>query len=344
MKRYLSLLLLVALSAALAACGGGGGGGSSSSLGSGDVAVVGDTHVTTGQFAAMMASAEASYKQQGQPFPKQGSTSYQAIRSQAVTLLVQQAERADEAKKEGVSVSDSDVDKRLAQIKKQFFKGDEKKYEAELKKAKLTDATFRKDIKQQLVEEKLYAKITKDVKITDAQVRQYYNTHLSQYEQPRDVEYMLIKKKSLAFKLYTELTQHPDQWCADAKKYSGDPSTAKKCGKATFSKGQTVGAFDNVLFTQKAVNVIHPPVYDATSYKAYFLVKPLSPLKTQSLKQVSASIRQQLLQPAKSDAISKWTQGISKQFCSGSRIKYQVGYAPSPDPCTTATTTNTTTT
>jgi len=343
MNRFPYLLPLVALTAVLAACGGGGG--SSAKLASADVAVVGSTHVTNADFQAMMASAQASYKQQNQAFPKQGTSSYQQIKSQAMDLLVQRAERDDEAQKQGVSVSDADVQKRLTQIKKQFFKGDETKYQAELKKAKLTDATFRKDIKQQLVEERLYNKITKNVKVSDKDVAAYYAAHISTYIQPRDVEYMLIKKKSLAYSLYNALKKNPSVWCADAKKYSGDPSTAKKCGKATFSKGQTVGAFDNVLFTQKAVNVIHPPVYDATSYKAYFLVKPLSPLKTASLKQESTAIRQQLLQTAKSDAINAWSKTIQKQFCSGSKIKYQVGYAPSPDPCTTLTTsTNTTTT
>ena len=34
---------------------------------------------------------------------------------------------------------------------------------------------------------------------------------------------------------------------------------------------------------------------------------------------------------------------LTKDFCTGSKIKYQVGYTPSPDPCT-ATTTNATTT
>jgi hypothetical protein len=35
---------------------------------------------------------------------------------------------------------------------------------------------------------------------------------------------------------------------------------------------------------------------------------------------------------------------VQKAYCSGSRIKYQVGYTPSPDPCTALTTSNPTTT
>ena len=43
--------------------------------------------------------------------------------------------------------------------------------------------------------------------------------------------------------------------------------------------------------------------------------------------------------------MSDWVAKITKQFCNGGKIKYQVGYQPNPDPCTAlATATNTTTT
>ena len=41
--------------------------------------------------------------------------------------------------------------------------------------------------------------------------------------------------------------------------------------------------------------------------------------------------------------MTDWVSGLTKSFCSGSKIKYQVGYKPSSDPCA-ATTTNATTT
>jgi hypothetical protein len=348
MNRFPTLLLLVALTAALAACGGSGGGGSSSKLAADDVAVVGTTHITHAQFNAMMASAESSYKQQGQAFPKQGTSAYQSVKSQAVTLLIQRAEREDAATKLGIVVSDAAVSKRLATIKQQYFKGDEKQYKAQLAKAKLTDASFRQDIKQQLEEEKLYASLTKNVKISDATVAAYYKAHIAQYKQAasRDVQYMLIKKKALAYSLYSALKANPKLWCADAKKYSGDQSSAGNCGKATFTQGSTVGAFNTVLFSEKT-NVIHPPVYDATQYKAYFLIRPLSAVKaghTSTLAQEKTSIKNQLLQQAQSAAITAWSTKTQKDFCSGSKITYQVGYQPSPDPCAATTTTSNTTT
>ena len=60
-----------------------------------------------------MATAKASYKQQGQTFPKQGTTEYATIKSQAITLLVQQAEREQKAKDLGIEITDKQIDARL---------------------------------------------------------------------------------------------------------------------------------------------------------------------------------------------------------------------------------------
>jgi hypothetical protein len=41
--------------------------------------------------------------------------------------------------------------------------------------------------------------------------------------------------------------------------------------------------------------------------------------------------------------MTDWIAALTKSFCSGSKIKYAVGFVPSPDPCA-STTTNATTT
>ena len=85
-----SFVLIILVAGVLAGCDSGGGG--SSKLSADDVAVVGSEHVTLTDLNNTLNRAKIAYKQQGQAFPKQGTTKYQAIRDNVISLLVEQAE------------------------------------------------------------------------------------------------------------------------------------------------------------------------------------------------------------------------------------------------------------
>jgi peptidyl-prolyl cis-trans isomerase C len=341
-KTFLLPIALVAV--ILAGCGGG----SSASLSSGDVAVVGNVHVTKPQFDALIAQAQRSFKQQNRPFPKQGTTDYETVKGQAITLLVQQAEREAKATSMGIKISNSDVDKRLTQIIKQYFHGKQSEYKAQLKKQKLSDTQVRNDIRSQLISEAVFNKVTSSATVSNSEIHDYYVAHPQLYSQPqsRDVRYILVKKKADAESVYAQVKAGGDKaWCTLAKKYAKDAS-GQNCGKATFTKGQTVAAFDKIAFSQPT-KVVHAPIYDPTQYKSWFVIEPLANVKPRQStpeKQVATSIKQQLSQTKKNQAMTDWVSSTTKSFCSGSKIKYQAGYKPSPDPCTVTTTTNATTT
>lgn len=338
---------ILAVTALLAACGGGG---SSAKLQTNDIAVVGSEHITNADFNAMIAQAKENYKASGQAFPKVGTTAYESLKSQAISLLVQTSEREQKAKEMGITITEKQIDTKLKALKQQYFKGDEKKYEAQLKKQHLTNALVRKDIRSQLLAQALYNAITKGLTVSDSDIKNYYETNLASYSQPqsRGAQYILIKSKATAQSVYQQLKANNTEknWCALAKKYSGDSSTKNSCGKATFSKGQTVKAFDQTLFSAQ-INVVQAPIYDSTHYKSYFVIRAttaVKPAKTTPLKDAKASIKSTLLSQKKTDATNKWSSDLTKSFCSGSKIKYQIGYTPSPDPCTATASTNATTT
>jgi parvulin-like peptidyl-prolyl isomerase len=340
MRSLAKFIPFVVLVGALAAgCGGGGGG---SGLASQDVAVVGKTHISKTDYDTLLAQAKRSL---GKTFPKQGTAEYESIKSKAVTLLVQQAERAERASSEGISVTDKQVSQRLAQIKKRYFQSSEAKYKKQLQQQHLTDEQVRNDIRAQLIYEAIVNKITKGLKVSDSEVHDYYIAHPQLYSkaQTRDVRHILVKNKALAASIYTQLKAGNDKtWCTLAKKYSQDPSSKNACGKLTVSKGQTVPNFDKVAFTEKT-KVIHAPVHDSTY--GWFVIEPLSivhPRSTTPEKQVSSTIKDSLLTQKKNQAITDWFNSLSKSFCSGGKIKYQVGYKPTPDPCTSTTSSVTT--
>jgi parvulin-like peptidyl-prolyl isomerase len=316
----------------VAACGGGG---SSTKVPAGAVAVVSKDKVARSAFDGLLAQAKRTYKTQKRTFPKAGSPEYQALQTQAVEFLVQRQEFAQRAKELGITISDKQVEDRLAQIKKQYFGSSEKKYQAQLKTQGLTDAAVHDDIRSQLISEAIFNKVTKDVKASDAEVTAYYNAHKSQYGQPesRDVRHILVKTATLAQSIYQHLrADKGSDFGAYAKKYSQDPGSKSQGGKLTITKGQTVPAFDKAAFTLPT-NAISTPI--KTQF-GYHIIQPLSavrPAKTTPLKDVKASIQQQLLQQKKNAAMTKWVDDTKKSFCKGGKLRYAAGFAPSPDPC-----------
>ena len=344
MRKSFALIILAA--GVLAGCGGGGG---SAKLASGDVAVVGSQHISLAAMNNELNRAKIQYKAQGQAFPKQGTTNYTAIRDNVITLLVEQAELNQKAASMGITVTEKEIDARVDSVKKQYFGGSQKKYLAELKKQGFTETSVRDDVfRPQLISEKVQKEITKDVKVSDADVQKYYNDNKSLYQQPasRSVRYILVgKSKPTAQSVYQQLVKGGDKtWCTLAKKYAKDAS-GQNCGKATFSKGQTVAIFDKTAFSAPANKVVKP-FYDPTQYKAWFVIEPLGPVKPPSTtpeQQVASQIKTTLLGTKQKQAVTDFSTNLTKSYCHGSKIRYQVGYTPLKDPCT-ATTTNATTT
>ena len=312
--------LLVAVAAG---CGGG-----SKSVGGSDVAVVGSQQVTKDDYNALLAQAEKSYKAQKRPFPKPGTSAYTTLKNQAVQFLVQRAEYKQKADDLGISISAGDVDKRLGQIKKQYFGGDEKKYRSQLQKQGLSEEQVKKDVEAQLVSEKLFNKVTSGVKVSERQVAAYYKAHRDQYGQPatREVRHILVPSKSEAERLYAQL-RGGASFARLAKRFSKDPGSAPNGGKMTATKGQLVPEFQQVAFSIKT-HAIAKPVHTQYGYHIIQALGPIHAAKPTPFAKVKDSIRQQLVQTKKNAKMTDWVDATKKEF--DKKIKYAKGFAPPP--------------
>ena len=102
--------------------------------------------------------------------------------------------------------------------------------------------------------------------------------------------------------------------------------------------------FDKVAFTEKT-KVVHAPVHSAQY--GWFVIEPLSNVKPKSTtpeKQVATTIRQQLLQTDKNQAMTDWVDGADEELLLGleDQVPGRLRAEPEHDPC--ASTTNATTT
>jgi len=331
MKTRLPFLLVsLALVAVLAACGGGGGSGN---VPSDAIATVDSSPVLKSSFNSLMAVACARYKAQGQDCPKVGTPTYTQLRDQAVTFLVQQDELEQEAKKLGVTVTQKDVDNQIEQIKKTYYKGSEKQLEKALKKDDITLQQLELyNLRPNLLNSKLQAKVTSDIKVSDAAAQKYYSQNKTSFTTPetREVRHILVNSKSLGEKLEKEV-KNGANFAALAKKYSKDTGSAAQGGKLCVAHGTQSGAcittvppFDKAAFSLKTneVSLVH-------SQYGWHVIQPIGAIKpahSQTFNQVKTQIQANLASQQKQAAWQKWLTKLQSDF--KNKVAYQTGYAP----------------
>ena len=158
---------------ALAALGVAGCGGSDDeAVGADSIAVVDGTEISKAEFDEYIARSKKQAEIEKREFPKVGTAEYKSVQNNIVTYLVRRTENEKEAAALGIVVTDAEIEKRLDQVKAQF--GGEDKFQQAVKQQGLTLDQVRDDISGQLLSQKLVDKLTKDVKVADADVKKYY--------------------------------------------------------------------------------------------------------------------------------------------------------------------------
>lgn len=355
MKQFRFVIPLALVAVLLAGCGGSG---KPKSVPNDAVAVVGNDAISKDRYNQVLDQAKRSYAAQKKAFPKPGTQAYNNLRAQIIQFLVERSEYEQVAKDKHVSVSDKDVQARLDQVKQQYFVNPpgqkaaskaeiEKRYQQQLKAQGLTNADVLDGLRYQLLRQKVYDAVTKDVKVSTDDAKKYYKDHKTQYQQPalpesRDVRHILVKSHAKALALYKQLKGGAD-FAKLALKNSIDPSKTSG-GRLTVCKEQavscikTVAPFEAVAFSLKT-NEISKPVHTRFGWH---IIQALGPVKkAQKAKpipfdQVEAAIKQQLVQQKKQDEMTSWWNDTKKNYAK--KTAYQNGYAP-PSTATTQTTT-----
>jgi parvulin-like peptidyl-prolyl isomerase len=328
-KAHVILLVVALLGLAAAGCGGG-----TRDVPDNSVAIVGGADITKAEFDALMDRARSAYKGQKREFPKVGTPEYKTLQNQAVQYLVQQEKYRQAAADMDIKIEEKEINARLEQVKKQYFGASQKEYEKNLKAQGLTDEQVRREVENQLISEKIYAKITEGVKVTDEDIQEHYEKNKKDYKvnASREVRHILVSGKPLADRLHGEL-QNGGNFAALAKRHSKDPGSKANGGKLTVRKGETVPPFDKAAFSLKK-GELSTPIKTTYGWHIIEALSDVKPPTTTPLKDVKEQIRQQLLQERRQKAVSDWTKELNKDF--DEKIAYQVGYAP---PSTNQTTT-----
>jgi foldase protein PrsA len=248
--------------------------------------------------------------------------------------LVNQALIEQAAKDKGINVTDSDIQKQVDQLKSGFK--DQAAFEQALKSAGMTVDQLRSQIKNQLVTQKLVETLSANQKVTDAEIKAYYDKNKSQFYESaaKRASHILFKSadKATAKKVLAQLQDGSTSIAAAAKKYSIDTASATKGGDLGWptqpyvpefqaaldklSKGQMSGLVES----QYGIHIIKVTDVRSGSQK--------------TLAEVKSQIQQIIIQQRRSDAYQQFLNDLRKQ----AKIEYiEADLKPSAKSSTAAT-------
>lgn len=223
--------------------------------------------------------------------------------------LVQETLIEQYAKNNNITVTDAEIDTRENQIKANFPSGS---WDDMLKSRGLSEADVRSALREQVILDKALAK---DVTITPAQVKDYFNKNRSSFDKPEQVtaRHILVPNLALANQIEAQLKAGGDKNFADlAKKYSTDPGTKDKGGElGAFRRGQMVPAFDKYAFSAP-IGAISPPVKSPFGYHI-IQVESRTPGQKATLASATPQIMDTLRQQQEAPLIQPFLQGLQQK-------------------------------
>jgi foldase protein PrsA len=274
---------------------------------------------------------------------KQCQTTYNKLRDETVTFLIQSQWLEGETKDKKLTVTDKSIQQQFKTIKQQQYP-QEAAFQSFLKSSGLTIPDILYRLKLSGLSNKLQQQIVKGKNnVTQAQIAQYYNSHKSQFAQPekRDLLIVLTKAQGQANQAKAAL-QHGQSWKSVVKKYSTDQQSKLTGGLLQgVVKGQEDKALDAAAFNAPT-GKLQGPIKGQFGYYV-FQVKKITAGSTQSLKDATLAIRQQLISQGQQTAVNSYVKGFDKKWKDQTTCRkgFQVANLckNSPKPKTTSTTT-----
>jgi peptidyl-prolyl cis-trans isomerase C len=283
------------------------------------VAVVNGTEISRQELNRETALIEKRMAQSGSKMPPGPND---MLQKRALESLVDRELLYQASKKEGIKVSDKEVQSQIEAIRKRF--PDEKTYQEAMAQTNLTEQQLKTQIKKGVAVQSLVeTKIASGIVVSEEEEKKFYEANRQLFKRPEEVKasHILIKvdsgateeTKKAARKKIESVQQElkKDQDFGElAKKYSEGPSGPNGGDLGYFRKGQMVKPFEEVAFTLPAgdvSDVVETPF-------GYHLIKVADHRPAQDLpfKEVQKDIAAHLKRQKTGQAVEEYVQKLEK--------------------------------
>lgn len=214
-----------------------------------------------------------------------------------------------EADKEGIKITDKEIQKEIDTLAESYGGEDALKEQLEASGSSL--ASLKQDIVVYLHTKKL---VEPRITVTDDEISAYFEENKDTFAQEEQVEasHILVEDKKTAEKVEKELAAGGD-FAELATKYSTDAGTKEKGGSlGYFGKGNMVKEFEDVAFNMD-VNKVSDPV--KTEY-GYHIIKVTGKkeAKKANLEDSKSEIKEALLNNKLQEEYTVWLAEVKKDY------------------------------
>ena len=244
------------------------------------------------------------------------------IKKEALTTMIDQAYKVNYALEKKITVDKKIVDERIDKLKKKYK--NEKEFKTALGEESLKE--FRAAIERTLLAQKAEeVAIQKNINVTDADIRAYYDTNKHTYKRPKQFKasHILVKvNPSSNTEERTILEKKAKELASKAKNgedfynlayYNSDDRSKYVGGDlGYFHEGQTVPEFEDALKKLK-VGEISAPVKSMYGWHIIKLVE-LNESKQLEFDDTKVRIREQLEKAAREKLYNNWMDELKAKY------------------------------
>lgn len=290
------------------------------------IASVDKTPITKEQFDRRLEKLMAVYKQNGVNFDtEQGKEMLKAVKKQVLDSIVEEITLINEAERLGISPTEADIQKKVEETIAKFE--NKESFLKSLESYSMDETGFKEWIQKNLVLDALFSKVTKGIKVSEKDAKEFYDANKGDFKQPEQVRarHILIKfdtaeekvgrseaqAKKIALDIIKQLKSGAD-FAELAKEKTEDPGTKDNGGELTFGKGDTVKEFEESAFALKSGEFTKEPV--KTKFGFHIIKQEeRTPAKQKTFEEVKDELIQQLISQEKQESFARYTAELKNK-------------------------------
>lgn len=217
------------------------------------IAKVNDEYILKADFDRQVAQVKSVLEANGQDFSTvEGKKILQDIKETVLESMINDQVILWQARKNNITLDDEKFNETIRQLEQ--YHGGRDALETYLKQQGFDRQSFEAQVKDQLIINKFREKLTSNVKVTEAEVKKYYDENKEMFELPSPeirASHILVDTEEEAREILGKIRDGAD-FEELAKKYSKDPGSKDLGGDlGYFSKGKMVPEFEKAAFALK---------------------------------------------------------------------------------------------